>query len=49
MIRHRDPMLMIEKIVDVVRDQHATGIKNVSVNEWFFQGHFPAEPVMPGC
>lgn len=48
MIPHRYPMLMIEKIVDVVRDQHATGIKNVSVNEWFFQGHFPAEPVMPG-
>ncbi|MFO1113630.1 MAG: 3-hydroxyacyl-ACP dehydratase FabZ, partial [Rhodospirillales bacterium] len=48
MIPHRYPMLMIEKIVDVVRDHHATGIKNVSVNEWFFQGHFPAEPVMPG-
>ena len=48
MIPHRYPMLMIEKIVDVVRDQRATGIKNVSVNEWFFQGHFPAEPVMPG-
>lgn len=48
MIPHRYPMLMIEKIVNVVRDQHAIGIKNVSVNEWFFQGHFPAEPVMPG-
>jgi 3-hydroxyacyl-[acyl-carrier-protein] dehydratase len=48
MIPHRYPMLMIEKIVDVVPDSHATGIKNVSVNEWFFQGHFPAEPVMPG-
>ena len=48
MIPHRYPMLMIEKIVDVVRDSHAIGIKNVSINEWFFQGHFPAEPVMPG-
>jgi 3-hydroxyacyl-[acyl-carrier-protein] dehydratase len=48
MIPHRYPMLMIEKIVDVVPDDRATGIKNVSINEWFFQGHFPAEPLMPG-
>ncbi len=48
MIPHRFPMLMIDKVLDVVIDVHATGIKNVSVNEPFFQGHFPAEPVMPG-
>lgn len=48
MIPHRYPMLMIEKMIDVVPDVRATGIKNVSVNEWFFQGHFPSEPVMPG-
>ena len=48
MIPHRYPMLMIEKIIDVVPDARAIGIKNVSVNEWFFQGHFPSEPVMPG-
>ena len=48
MIPHRFPMLMIDKIVDLVRDEHATGIKNVTVNEPHFQGHFPAEPVMPG-
>ncbi|MBK8175742.1 MAG: 3-hydroxyacyl-ACP dehydratase FabZ [Rhodospirillales bacterium] len=48
MIPHRYPMLMIEKMVDVVPNVRATGLKNVSINEWFFQGHFPSEPVMPG-
>lgn len=48
MIPHRFPMLMIDRIVDLVRDERATGIKNVSINEPYFQGHFPAEPVMPG-
>jgi len=48
MIPHRFPMLMIDKVVDVVPNVRATGVKNVSVNEPFFQGHFPAEPVMPG-
>jgi 3-hydroxyacyl-[acyl-carrier-protein] dehydratase len=48
MIPHRYPMLMIEKVIDVVPNARATGIKNVSINEWFFQGHFPNEPVMPG-
>ena len=35
-------------MIDVVPDVRAIGIKNVSINEWFFQGHFPAEPLMPG-
>ncbi len=48
MIPHRYPMLMIDRVVDVVRGVRATGIKNVTINEFFFQGHFPAEPVMPG-
>jgi 3-hydroxyacyl-[acyl-carrier-protein] dehydratase len=48
MIPHRYPMLMIERVVDVVPDVRATGIKNVSINEWYFQGHFPAEALMPG-
>jgi 3-hydroxyacyl-[acyl-carrier-protein] dehydratase len=48
MIPHRHPFLMIDKIVDVVADVRATGIKNVSINEHYFQGHFPARPVMPG-
>ena len=48
MIPHRHPFLMIDKVVDVVPNAHATGIKNVSINEHYFQGHFPTRPVMPG-
>ena len=48
MIPHRHPFLMIDKVVDVVANERATGIKNVSINEHYFQGHFPARPVMPG-
>lgn len=48
MIPHRHPFLMIDKVVDVVANAQATGIKNVSINEPYFQGHFPSRPVMPG-
>jgi 3-hydroxyacyl-[acyl-carrier-protein] dehydratase len=48
MIPHRHPFLMIDRVVDVVANVRATGIKNVSINENYFQGHFPARPVMPG-
>ena len=48
MIPHRHPFLMIDKVVDMVANERATGIKNVSINENYFQGHFPARPVMPG-
>ena len=48
MIPHRHPFLMIDKVVDVVANTRAIGIKNVSINEHFFQGHFPTRPVMPG-
>ncbi len=48
MIPHRYPFLMIDKVVDVVANVRATGIKNVSINEHYFQGHFPTRPVMPG-
>ncbi len=48
MIPHRYPFLMIDKMENVVAGARATGIKNVSVNEWFFQGHFPDHKVMPG-
>src|SRR5246500_2136636 len=48
MIPHRYPMLMIDRVVEIVPDQSAVGIKNVSVNEPYFAGHFPQRPVMPG-
>ena len=47
-IPHRYPFLMIDRVVDVVPNHSAVGIKNVSVNESFFAGHFPNHPVMPG-
>ncbi|MEI6985351.1 MAG: 3-hydroxyacyl-ACP dehydratase FabZ [Rhodospirillaceae bacterium] len=48
MIPHRYPMLMIDRVIKVVTGESAVGIKNVSINEPFFQGHFPLRPVMPG-
>jgi 3-hydroxyacyl-[acyl-carrier-protein] dehydratase len=48
MIPHRHPFLMIDRVIDCVANQHATGIKNLSINEDFFQGHFPERAVMPG-
>jgi len=47
LIPHRYPFLLIEKLIDIVPHQSATGIKNVSINEPHFQGHFPARPIMP--
>ena len=48
LIPHRYPMLMIERLTQIVPSESAVGIKNVSVNEPFFMGHFPERPVMPG-
>jgi 3-hydroxyacyl-[acyl-carrier-protein] dehydratase len=48
MIPHRPPFLMIDKVVDVVANERATGVKNVTISEYYFQGHFPARAVMPG-
>jgi UDP-3-O-[3-hydroxymyristoyl] N-acetylglucosamine deacetylase/3-hydroxyacyl-[acyl-carrier-protein] dehydratase len=45
---HRYPFLLVDKIVDFKLDEKVVGIKNVSTNEPFFQGHFPSKPVMPG-
>jgi 3-hydroxyacyl-[acyl-carrier-protein] dehydratase len=47
-IPHRYPFLLIDRVVDLTPGESATGIKNVSVNEPFFAGHFPNHPVMPG-
>ena len=48
LLPHRYPFLLVDKIRDMVRDESAVGIKNVTINEPFFQGHFPKYPVMPG-
>jgi 3-hydroxyacyl-[acyl-carrier-protein] dehydratase len=48
MIPHRFPFLMIDRVVEIKPDVSAIGIKNVSINEPFFQGHFPRQPVLPG-
>lgn len=45
---HRYPFLLIDKVIDFKLDEKIVAVKNVSVNEWFFQGHFPGQPVMPG-
>ncbi len=45
---HRYPFLLVDRIVTMERGKTITGVKNVSMNEPFFQGHFPGEPVMPG-
>ncbi|HRK95427.1 MAG TPA: 3-hydroxyacyl-ACP dehydratase FabZ [Rhodospirillales bacterium] len=48
MIPHRYPFLMIDRVIDLVVDSRATGVKNVTINEPFFPGHFPTDPIMPG-
>ena len=45
---HRYPFLLIDKVLDLVPDQYILAMKNVTMNEGFFQGHFPNNPVMPG-
>lgn len=48
LLPHRYPFLLVDRIVDVDADNSAVGIKNVTVNEPHFMGHFPGQPVMPG-
>ena len=45
---HRYPFLLVDRVLEMEGDRRAVGIKNVSINEEFFQGHFPGQPVMPG-
>lgn len=48
LLPHRYPFLLVDKIIDIDGDNSAIGIKNVTVNEPHFTGHFPSQPVMPG-
>ena len=48
MIPHRYPMLLVDKVTEIRPDKSAVGIKNVTINEPQFQGHFPTAPIMPG-
>jgi UDP-3-O-[3-hydroxymyristoyl] N-acetylglucosamine deacetylase / 3-hydroxyacyl-[acyl-carrier-protein] dehydratase len=45
---HRQPFLFVDKIISLEKGKRATGIKNVTINDYFFKGHFPGRPVMPG-
>jgi UDP-3-O-[3-hydroxymyristoyl] N-acetylglucosamine deacetylase/3-hydroxyacyl-[acyl-carrier-protein] dehydratase len=45
---HRYPMLLVDRVLQIIGDQKATGVKNITFNEIFFQGHYPGTPIMPG-
>ncbi|NLP45632.1 MAG: 3-hydroxyacyl-ACP dehydratase FabZ [Epulopiscium sp.] len=47
-IPHRPPFLLVDRIISIEAGKKGVGLKNLSINEDFFQGHFPMEPVMPG-
>ena len=48
LIPHRYPFLLIDKVTDIVKNESATGVKNVTINEPYFPGHFPSSSVVPG-
>jgi 3-hydroxyacyl-[acyl-carrier-protein] dehydratase len=48
LLPHRYPFLMVDRVIDIRGDDHGIGIKNVTINEPHFQGHFPGNPVFPG-
>ena len=48
LLPHREPMLLIDELIDIVPHKSAIGIVNVKKNSFYFQGHFPDQPVMPG-
>ena len=45
---HRYPMLLVDRVEELILDRSITAIKAVTINEGFFQGHFPGRPIMPG-
>lgn len=45
---HRYPFILVDRILEITLGERIVGLKNVTINEPFFQGHFPAEPIMPG-
>ena len=45
---HRYPFLLVDRVTELVKGERITGFKNVTINEPFFQGHFPGHPIMPG-
>jgi 3-hydroxyacyl-[acyl-carrier-protein] dehydratase len=48
MIPHRYPFLLVDRVMEIRAFVSAVGIKSVTLNEWYFQGHFPGDPIMPG-
>jgi 3-hydroxyacyl-[acyl-carrier-protein] dehydratase len=48
LLPHRYPFALVDRIIDYIPSKKATGIKNVTINEPFFQGHIPSKPIMPG-
>ena len=49
LLPHRYPLLLIDRILELVPGERVVALKNVTANESFFQGHFPGYPVMPEC
>ena len=48
LLPHRYPFALVDRVIDYEAGKNATAIKNVTINEPFFQGHFPNQPIMPG-
>jgi beta-hydroxyacyl-ACP dehydratase FabZ len=48
LLPHRSPMILIDRVIEIEGDIRAVGVKNVTINEPFFQGHYPGTPIMPG-